>query len=963
MLICLQNASAQIGSTISNDKKVDWTNVGYNGNPDNNLPGSWDNIITILAPTQNPSVDRANIQTAIDAAISTSGSSNRVLVQFQQGTYRINGPLIVNGDYITLRGSGSLATKIFYEGSTNQKTNILKISGSRISSTYEIDSYSKVEKEITLSSSTSNLNMDDLIDIQVVDGNWRDTDKDDSYLENKNNQNFLGQIVRISQKVSSTKYKLEDDISIIFEMAEDESKLISFTKLDPVEEVGIENIVFESNSISNSEGDNILFEFVENSWVNEIESINSISSHITVDFSTNIEIRNSFMHQSHGYGKDRQGYGVNLRFRTTNTLVEDNIFESLRHAMIVQLSANKNVFGYNFSTKQTDTIGNKRGDISLHGHFPFANLFEGNRVDRIHADYYWGTNGPYNTFFRNFITTAEFWNENTLYTNAVGNEGLLMTYDYDYTGVYNPSYNSQENTVSVYGNNLAQHKWKPNKEKVTSLSDISYYHNNKPGFLSLSYSWPPIGPPTTLGGSTAQNIPARQEYCNTSACHGVRHSAWFNTDDMIIFREVGSGNSQINKLGYVNSTGSSFSGFGEYEHGTGEIVDISGGDFDGDGLDDIAIAKVDNRIWVRRSIGSGFVSKLDFENNFGTSIGNLASGDFNGDGLQDLGYTTEGNYSGIKSRIALYFSDAENIKAETIVIRFIDSVHFDMGGFDFHGLTSGDYDGNGVDDIAFFRKGSGSALNRILAYKINQDYTFTKIIDFQMGGYDFKGIASGDFNADGKDDLVIYRRGSGGVTTENWIITYTKNGSSLSLINSFYESGGYDLKGITSGDYDDDGIDDIGVFRRGTTLTQNFINTYTSNKTSFSEFEDFSYGGYDFKGITSGRFFHGGSNFKLDTGNSKKESEIDYKRVQLFQNYPNPFNPTTGISFVLPRQSDVSLKIYDLLGCQVAELLNGRKEAGEYSVTFDASKLSSGVYIYQLKADTDIITQKMTLIK
>ncbi len=79
--------------------------------------------------------------------------------------------------------------------------------------------------------------------------------------------------------------------------------------------------------------------------------------------------------------------------------------------------------------------------------------------------------------------------------------------------------------------------------------------------------------------------------------------------------------------------------------------------------------------------------------------------------------------------------------------------------------------------------------------------------------------------------------------------------------------------------------------------------------------------------------------------------------------YPNPFNPTTAISYQLPANSYVNLAVYDLSGQQVAELVNGTRDAGVYEVTFDASELTSGVYIYRLTADNFNATGKMVLMK
>ena len=89
------------------------------------------------------------------------------------------------------------------------------------------------------------------------------------------------------------------------------------------------------------------------------------------------------------------------------------------------------------------------------------------------------------------------------------------------------------------------------------------------------------------------------------------------------------------------------------------------------------------------------------------------------------------------------------------------------------------------------------------------------------------------------------------------------------------------------------------------------------------------------------------------------------EKVELNQNFPNPFNPTTTIRFALPESQQVSLEVYDLLGRRVAQLLrNEVRSAGSHSVNFDAASLSSGVYIYQLRAEGGAtITRKLTLIK
>jgi hypothetical protein len=86
-------------------------------------------------------------------------------------------------------------------------------------------------------------------------------------------------------------------------------------------------------------------------------------------------------------------------------------------------------------------------------------------------------------------------------------------------------------------------------------------------------------------------------------------------------------------------------------------------------------------------------------------------------------------------------------------------------------------------------------------------------------------------------------------------------------------------------------------------------------------------------------------------------------QFSLNQNYPNPFNPSTVISYQLPVYSNVTLKVYDVLGNEVATLVNEEKPAGSYEVNFTTSSLTSGVYFYQLKSGSYLETKKMILIK
>jgi hypothetical protein len=101
-------------------------------------------------------------------------------------------------------------------------------------------------------------------------------------------------------------------------------------------------------------------------------------------------------------------------------------------------------------------------------------------------------------------------------------------------------------------------------------------------------------------------------------------------------------------------------------------------------------------------------------------------------------------------------------------------------------------------------------------------------------------------------------------------------------------------------------------------------------------------------------------------GSWKKEIYLTYalpKEFKLEQNYPNPFNPSTTIEFTIPKEGRYSVSVYNILGQLVKTLTEDEFKPGYYKVNFDASRISSGVYIYRLYGNSVNITKKMILMK
>jgi hypothetical protein len=198
-------------------------------------------------------------------------------------------------------------------------------------------------------------------------------------------------------------------------------------QLDPVvrplglvEYAGVESLSIER--LDAGDGPTIHFKNSAYVWVRDVVSEMTVRAHVDTNSVYRCEIRDSRFVDAHDHGGGGHGYGTSLGFHTTGCLVENNVFESLRHSMIIQLGAAGNVFGYNFSTDSHDNNGNLLPDISLHGHYPAMNLYEGNIVEEIGFADYWGPVGPGNTALRNCVLAQGVFIQDSSNTqNLVGN--------------------------------------------------------------------------------------------------------------------------------------------------------------------------------------------------------------------------------------------------------------------------------------------------------------------------------------------------------------------------------------------------------------------------------------------------------------------------------------------------------------------------------------------------------------
>ncbi|HCW75940.1 MAG TPA: hypothetical protein DHU63_05305, partial [Candidatus Marinimicrobia bacterium] len=377
-------SQAQISSIIPAERMVNWEKAGLHHAP--------------------PPIEKiVQISTAQELLDSLAAKDPAVMTLFQldSGEFIFNSQINLPSRTI-LRGLGSRKTEVKYMGSDTINTLIWVKPPNDLLSSTSILNVSELVK------GSRSLTVDDPLNFNPGDVILFDFPSDSFHVHGGgisaqvygcSEWRFLGQINRIESIFGST-LTLTDPCNFDYSGLSGGlvKKLITGKA---VSDVGIENLSIGGN-VANANF-HIWFKWAFNCWVRGVESNRPRQSHFNVDYCTHVEISGCYLHHAGTYIFG--GYGIRMVFMDTDVLVEDNIFEHLRHAMSLSQGINGNVFGYNYSREQysEDRAGTRDwlSDLNLHGHFPYANLLEGNVIEYIGIDTYWGYSGPDNTFFRN----------------------------------------------------------------------------------------------------------------------------------------------------------------------------------------------------------------------------------------------------------------------------------------------------------------------------------------------------------------------------------------------------------------------------------------------------------------------------------------------------------------------------------------------------------------------------------
>jgi len=415
-------------------------------------------------------------------------------VYFPAGKYLFTASMSVP-DSIQLKGDGSDKTELIFN-LNHKPEDCIRIAGSAENHFVHLKGGYSFGSNKLLTDSAFYFHSGDWVEILENNGKWNTVPAEWARLS-------VGQIVKV-KNVSGNTVILESPLRIAYL----DSLRPRMQRIEPVKNVSIACLkILRSDRPATGGGFNIFMDYAVNSRVMGVESDSSSGSHVYISRSAHIRVEGCYFHRAFEYdGVSTHGYGVTLAHHSSGCLVANNIFVHLRHAMMVKTGANGNVFAYNYSRDpfRSESISDLSGDISLHGHYPYANLFEGNTVQNIIVDHYWGPSGPLNTFFRN---RSELWGiivtqsdtTETAKLNFVGNECTDSSFLHGQFVM-----NGTDNFL--YANNILGVLIPDSSGK---LPDSSYYLQVKPVFWTSEESWPDIGIPNKLGSGT---IPAEKRF-------------------------------------------------------------------------------------------------------------------------------------------------------------------------------------------------------------------------------------------------------------------------------------------------------------------------------------------------------------------------------------------------------------------------------------------------------------------
>ncbi|MEI7542818.1 MAG: glycosyl hydrolase family 28-related protein [bacterium] len=460
-------------SLLPQDRIIDWSN---NGRPKNLIqPKTIFDIKKDFNAIGDGVVDDS---AALIKAIKAADKGG--LIYIPEGTYLMKAPMFIQKDNIWISGAGANKTKIIFD-LNDTSDSCITISRNVESNFAKVTSgFEKNSNKITVEN-VGNIVKGGFVEI------LQDNDSSVMYTKPLWEQvwakNVVGQFLKVVD-VSGNIITTEESLNITYK----KELNVRIRPVDLIQNCGVEKLYIKR--LDAGDGNMISFFNAAYGYINGIESDTIMRTHVSVEASYKCEIRDSYFHDAHDYGGGGHGYGVELKLRSSGCLVENNRFSHLRHSMMVHTGANGNVFGYNYSK---DPFANGDHDpktticdISVHGHYPYMNLFESNTVQKIEISDWWGPCGG-NTFFRNRIEKEGVKiNDKSNNQNLLGN--IIVEGDY---GIETSDGVDATTIINHENRDYGEMSW--DKRIKSDTLPESLYLKLKPDFLKNSV-WPVIGP-------------------------------------------------------------------------------------------------------------------------------------------------------------------------------------------------------------------------------------------------------------------------------------------------------------------------------------------------------------------------------------------------------------------------------------------------------------------------------------
>jgi len=473
------------GAILPADRVTSWAPGIPGGIP--TIQSPYLDVVAAFGAPNDSSADASDaIQKALDSLRVTGG-----VVYVPPGIYRIDKQLLFNGNRTVLRGAGADCTKLYLGFAGNS---------------FFIGMYGRGEWQPLTDA------VKGLTSVTVTDGSAF-TVGDFAEIEQINDsalmytdpawivdwaENMVGQLFEVAAVQGTT---VTFKTPLHFQIRKD-----LFPQIRPQRfrtYAGIEDVYLEKTV---AEGHTIHIKNAAYCWVKRIESSYTRKAHSETETSLGCLFSENYMHHSFSYGGGGSGYGTSLHTHSTDCLVENNIYEHLRHAMIIQNGATGNVFAYNFSTDpvqgESDAQPLNEGwnppDISFHGHYAQYNLAEGNIVTEIGISDYWGPMGPGNTFLRNSVRGGDgiVLNDHSHSQNIIGN--VMTAWSDDATSQKTLFHGNIVNKAAVqWDSTISEHTLPP-----------SLYLTAKPLFWTDDIPWPGTGSDVVPPGTN----PAEQRW-------------------------------------------------------------------------------------------------------------------------------------------------------------------------------------------------------------------------------------------------------------------------------------------------------------------------------------------------------------------------------------------------------------------------------------------------------------------